>query len=369
MKRQVLVTVASALVASASLWAHHSMTAVYNDATPVTINGTVTKVEWANPHVWIYVDAAGSGIPVKWEVELASRTELRRSGWTSESLHAGDAVTIAASRARDGSHRVHGKTFTLANGKKLSDASMAARPAKQNTGKVVPRGVDGHPLLGYGTAGYWAYPSKPALYEASAGNIAMNSEGILANLADAGKVAPFQPWAKALYEYRQRTLLKDDPMAACIPPGGPRQFQAPYGVQVLQDPNRPRVFVLSRGGNRNWRNIDMDGRALPGGDDVTPAFFGYSVGKWEGDTLVIQTVGLLERFWVSNGGVPHTESARLTERLSRPDYDTLRYEVTVDDPGAYTRTWTGGWDLQWVAGDDADEYFCDDNNRELELEK
>jgi hypothetical protein len=77
-------------------------------------------------------------------------------------------------------------------------------------------------------------------------------------------------------------------------------------------------------------------------------------------------VGLAERFWFSNGGVPHGESVKLTERISRPDYDTLRYEVTVEDPGTYTRPWTASWELQWVPGEDVDEYFCDDNNREIE---
>lgn len=355
------IRVAVGLVfAAVSLWAHHSMTAVYNDATPVTVNGTVSKFDWANPHVRVTVDAVGGS----WDVEFASRTELRRSGWTGESLHVGDVVTVVGSRARDGKRRAHGKTLTIAGGAKLSEASPTAARAK--SGKSAPKWPNGHVRLGAepGQAGYWANPSKAAMYETSAGNIAMNSEGILANIADAGKVAPFQPWAKALYEYRQKTLLKDDPMAACLPAGGPRQFQAANGVQFLEDPDRPRVFVLARGSNRNWRNIDLDGRVVPNNDDVTPTFFGYSVGKWEGDTLVVQTTGLAERFWFSNGGVPHGEGAKLTERISRPDYDTLRYEVTVEDPGTYTRPWTASWDLQWVPDDEVDEYYCDDNNTE-----
>jgi hypothetical protein len=215
-----------------------------------------------------------------------------------------------------------------------------------------------------GEVGYWANPSVASLIENTAGNIRMNSEGLLANIADAAKVAPFQPWAKGLYEYRQRTLLKDDPMAVCLPPGGPRQFQAPYGIRIVEQPDRQRMFVLSQGGNRNWRLIDLDGRKLPNPDDATPTFFGYSSGKWEGDTLTIDTVGLAERFWFANGGLPHTEHVRLTERLSRPNAGTLKYEVTVDDPGTYTRPWTGGWNLQWVPSDDSEEYFCDDYNRE-----
>jgi len=361
MKARILLGAAGLAAIAGSLLAHHSMTAVYNDAAPVTISGTVSRFEWANPHVWVYVDTARGS----WDVEFASRSELLRAGWTGESLHVGDVVTVAASRARDGKNRAHGKTITLANGMKLSE-SASSMIAATKTGKAAPRWPNGHVRLGPepGQAGYWANPSRPAMFEVSAGNIAMNSDGLLANIADAAKVAPFQPWAKALYEYRQRNFLKDDPMAACLPAGGPRQFQAPNGVQILEDPDRPRVFVMARGSNRNWRNIDLDGREVPRGEDVTPSYFGYSVGKWEGDTLVIETTGLAERFWFSNGGVPHGEGVKLTERISRPDYDTLRYEVTVDDPGTYTRPWTARWDLQWIARDEVDEYYCDDNNRE-----
>ncbi|MBV9505907.1 MAG: hypothetical protein JO323_12975, partial [Acidobacteriia bacterium] len=133
-----------------------------------------------------------------------------------------------------------------------------------------------------------------------------------------------------------------------------------------EQPDRKRIFFMSAGGNRNWRLVYLDGRELPQGDDVSPTYFGYSAGAWEGDTLVLHTVGFNERFWMSNGGVPHTESLKLTERLSRPDFNTLKYEVTVDDAGAYTKPWSTSWNLQWVANEDLPEYFCQDNNRDPE---
>ena len=176
--------------------------------------------------------------------------ELRRAGWTGESLHVGDEVTaspgVALATVRRGAH---GKTIALASGAKLNEStgSMIAR-AKQPQ-RPAPRYPNGHVRMGPepGGAGYWANPSRASLYEMTTGNIAMNSEGILANIADAEKVAPFKPWAKALYVYRQRNLLKDDPMADCLPPGGPRQFQAPYGVQFLEDPySAPNVRAISR---------------------------------------------------------------------------------------------------------------------------
>lgn len=341
MKARVLLTSTLILVlGAASLWAHHSMKAVYNDAAPVTIAGSVSRFEWVNPHVWVFVEAQGG----RWEVEFASRTELKRAGWTADSLRVGDTVAVTGDRARDGSRKAHGRTVAVA-GKTLKEAS-AADVSRAKSGKAAPRWPGGHVRLGAepGQAGYWVAGALP----------------------EAAKDAPFKPWAKALYDYRQKNFLKDDPMAACLPAGGPRQFQVPYGVQFLEDPDRGRVFVLSRGSNRNWRNIDLDGRALPNGEDVTPTYFGYSVGKWEGDTLAVQTVGLIERFWFMDNGMPHTEAAKLTERISRPDFDTLTYEVTVDDIGAYTQPWTARWNLRWIPEDDIDEYFCDDYNRELE---
>jgi hypothetical protein len=154
-------------------------------------------------------------------------------------------------------------------------------------------------------------------------------------------------------------------MAYCLPPGGPRQFQDRYGVQILEQPDRQRIFVMSAGGNRNWRLIWLDGRKNPDPDDVTPTYYGYSTAKWEGDTLLAETTAFTERFWFTNGGLPHTEKLALVERISRPDFDTLKYEVTINDPGAYTKPWTGGFNLAWVPAD-VEEYFCDESNHETE---
>jgi hypothetical protein len=150
----------------------------------------------------------------------------------------------------------------------------------------------------------------------------------------------------------------------CKPPGGPRQFQQPFGVQFLEDRERRRIFVLLGSGNSNFRLIYLDGRGhlgQIGGDDDNPLYYGRSVGKWEGDTLVLDTRGFNEDFWFTNGGLPHTEQLRLIERFSRPDFDTLKYDVTIDDPGAYTRQWSSGWTMRWVAGQELPRHLCQDN--------
>jgi len=346
--------------------AHHSLAAEYDDKKPLTLKGAVTKFDWTNPHVFVFLDVAdpGGGI-TNWAVEFPSRIELKRDGWTQESIRIGEVVTIDASLARDGSKQANAKVVILSNGKRLNAAPAPFLKVSQPAGPT-PRWPDGHPRLGVvpGETGYWSSTAASILEETGA-SVRMNSDGLLANIADAGKVAPFQPWAKGLYEYRQKTLLKDDPMAACLPPGGPRQFQVPYGIQIVEQPEKKRVFAMSGGGNHNWRLINLDARAHQP-DDVIPTYYGDSVGKWEGDTLVIDTLGFNERFWFTNGGLPHTESLHLTERLSRPDFNTLKYEVRVDDPGAYTRPWSGSWALQWIPNQEIEEYFCDEYNRDNE---
>jgi hypothetical protein len=193
----------------------------------------------------------------------------------------------------------------------------------------------------------------------------MNADGQLADIEDADRVAPFQPWALALYKHRQERFLQDDPMYLdCKPPGGPREFQSKLGVQFIEDRERERVFVLHGSGNRNYHIFYLDGRDPVGqvsGDDDNPLFFGRSVGEWEGDTLVISTVGFNENFWFTRGGLPHTNLLSLTERFTRVDYDTLRYEVTIDDPGAYTRPWSASWELSWFGGEELPIHLCQEN--------
>jgi hypothetical protein len=347
-------------------FAHHSMAAAYDDKKPTTIKGVVTKFDWTNPHVFVFIDvAAANGDAVTWAAEFPSRIELKRQGWTDDSLKVGDTVTAEGSLARDGSKQIGGRQLTLANGKKLM-AVAGLVPLTAKDSKPTPRWPDGHPRLGFvpGETGYWTAAPGSNLFE-NGSNAQMDANGLLANISTAGKVAPFQPWAKGLYEYRQRALLKDDPMAACLPPGGPRQFQTANGLQILEEPERKRIFVMSGGGNRNWRLINLDGRAHKP-DDVIPTYYGDSVGQWEGDTLVVDSIGFNERFWFANGGLPHTEALHLTERISRPDFNTLKYEVTVNDPGAYIRPWSGSLTLQWVPNQEIEEYFCDEYNRDLE---
>ncbi len=209
-----------------------------------------------------------------------------------------------------------------------------------------------------GESGYWGRPSTTSLIEAGV-DVAMDGRGLLEDIENAGEVAPFRPWALALYQYRQRNGLADDPVQHCISPAGPRHLMDERGFRMIQDRNYERVYVMFGGGNRNWRLIFLDGREPPDPEEVVGTYYGYSSGQWEGDTLVVRSSGFNDRFWFSNGGLPHTSALQLVERFTRSDYDTLEYEVTIDDPLTYTRQWTASWTLEWMAGEEIAEYFCE----------
>ena len=169
---------------------------------------------------------------------------------------------------------------------------------------------------------------------------------------------PFQPWARKLYEERRANYGRDDPHTRCKPSGGPRMFHTPYGFEVLDLTDQ--IIFISVGSPHSWKLVYMDGRPHP--EKPAPSWFGHSVGRWEGDTLVIDTVGFNDKFWMERNGFPHTQQLHLIERLSRPDFNTLKYEVTIDDPGAYTETWSGGWLISWGDGNEPFDYLCQENN-------
>jgi hypothetical protein len=170
--------------------------------------------------------------------------------------------------------------------------------------------------------------------------------------------APFQPWAKAVYEDRQKHEL--EPHTRCKPSGVARQFLTPYGVEFVELPEMQRVFIFDVGGPHTYRTVYMDGRPHP--RDLTPSFYGHSIGWWEGDTLNVDTIGYNEAFWLDRRGLPHTEQLHTLEKFTRVNQAQVRYEVTVDDPGAYTAPWTAQFNLRWENGTELFEYVCQQAN-------
>jgi hypothetical protein len=364
---RALAAAIAALLLAAPLTAHHEILAKFDDTKPMSLNGVVTLVDWRNPHAHVFINVRDAkGQSANWAVELESPIDLQYGGWNRESVRAGDNIRVDGIAARDGSRQLWGNTVMTSTGRRVLNVEPRVPPALL-TPRPAPRWPDKQPRLGPapgGAEGYWAFPSRTVLVENDA-SIPMTAYGLLRNVADAPKVAPLQPWALQLYTERQQRFLRDDPQFLhCKPPGGPRQWQLPYGVQLVEDRERQRVFVLIGSGNNNFRIIYTDGRSHAGqvgGDDDNPLYYGRSVARWEGETFVVDTRGFNEDFWFTNGGLPHTEQLRLVERFTRTDFDTLRYEVTVEDPGAYTRPWKSSSTLRWVADEEMPRHLCQDN--------
>ncbi len=234
---------------------------------------------------------------------------------------------------------------SLAQGRGQTRPAADAQPPEP-----APRWPDGRVNLG-------SVPGKKGYWEVRPG---------LGGFPRANDV-PFQPWARAVYDYRQATNTKDSPLVACKAAGGPSFFNAP-GFEIVDVPELRSIFILNIAGPHSWRVIYMDGRPHPSGDDVRPTFLGHSVGRWEGDTLVIDSVGFNEKLWAA-GAYPNTQQLHIIERISRPNLKTLMYEMTIDDPGAYTKPWSGSWTIsektasQWIPGGEMFEYICQDDGK------
>ena len=177
---------------------------------------------------------------------------------------------------------------------------------------------------------------------------------------------PFQPWAAAVYDYHSKNESKYDPEGYCLPPGGPRLMATPYPMEIIQLPEQKRIVMIFEGATHIWREVFMDGRPHPRGDELNPTYLGHSVGRWEGDTLVVDVVGFNEQTWMDYYGHPHTDMLHVVEKYSRPTKNTLAYEATFDDPGAYTKPFTVRWNINWNPTGELTEYICQENNKYLQ---
>jgi len=213
-------------------------------------------------------------------------------------------------------------------------------------------------------------PGEPALWGGS-GRLAINPGSYEPRTTLSAPIhvdnVPLQPWARALMDYRHQNFLKDEPYTRCKPSFGPRLWTTAYGFEILDTPELQRIYIFTNGGAHSFHTIYMDGRPHPEPRELQPSYYGHSIGHWEGDTLVIDTVGFNERVWMNRDALPNTDRLHLIERLTRIDFDTLNYEVTIDDPGAYTATWQSGFSLRLAKGDELFEYLCQDNNHGPEL--
>ena len=216
---------------------------------------------------------------------------------------------------------------------------------KPNLRAPAPKTRDGKPDF----SGIWATPDGT----------------YLANLTAGGVEAPMTPWAQQIFKERQDNEGRDRPSSTCLP-HSVTDFDAHFTPRkIIQTPTE---LVMLYEGYHTFRQIHTDGRALP--KDPEPAWFGYSVGRWEGDTLVVETIGNHIGTWLDDAGHPHSEDLHILERFRRLDFGHMSVQITMTDPKAYTRPWTVsfGWNL--LPDTELLDWFCENNkNAELLLPK
>lgn len=173
---------------------------------------------------------------------------------------------------------------------------------------------------------------------------------------------PFQPWAEAVFNERKTGAhSKEEPDANCLPQGVPKIDTAPAPWKVLQAPGE--VVILYEAFTQ-YRQIFTDGRNLP--KDPNPTWFGYSVGHWEGDTLVVETTGFNGKgTWLDQLGHPSTDALHVTERFHRTDFGHMQIQITIDDPKAYTKPWTITEDPKLNPSTELLEFVCNENERDV----
>jgi len=240
-------------------------------------------------------------------------------------------LAASAPRAADGKPDLTGMWFNLGN------EGACPPDIKSESGECIEKGLG----IGDATLGL---PRQ-------AGNIADGMPGGL----------PYTPWAAALMKERAGTAGTQDPHSKCLPPTFPRSYALPHIQKFIQTPG---LVVILDEFNASYRQIFTDGRPLP--EDPQPSWNGYSSGKWEGDTLVVQTNGFRDELWLDMRGNPQTSASKVTERFHRPDFGHLEIEVTVDDPKAYTKPWTVKFRQTIVLDTELVDEICLENEKSMQ---
>src|SRR6267154_4178106 len=217
-----------------------------------------------------------------------------------------------------------------------SPVAGQAKSAKKQTSKSTPRTPDGKPDL----SGFWQGPLLRNMFE-SVGGPPLNAAGLAA--------------------YRYNMTQSINPEGICVFAGVPRASISGVPFEILQNANRVAfLYELMT----TWRSIPIDGRKQPPLDDIEASFFGHGVGSWDGDALVIDSIGFKDKLsWVDDDAHPHSDAMHVVERWSRPDWDHLLHEVTVEDPKFYTKPWTFSRVFTAMpTGEELYEFACDENN-------
>jgi hypothetical protein len=238
---------------------------------------------------------------------------------------------------------------------------------KPNLRGPAPKTTDGKPDF----YGIWRFVDSPdarpgTLPPAGTGTIGIGQRAPgLIQFFDIGATLqdglPFQPWAAELRKQRVAQNNKDNPDAHCLPIGLMQLHTHPEPRKIIQTPG---LLVILYEANGGVRQIFTDGRPLPR-DDAQPWWYGYSTGKWDGDTLVVETNSFRDDVWLDVEGSPLTASAKMTERFRRVDFGNMEIVVTFDDPKAYTKPWTVKINHRLMVNTDLIEFVCQENEKDV----
>ena len=227
---------------------------------------------------------------------------------------------------------------------------------KPNLSAPVPRAADGRPDF----SGVWLVDGFGPPGAEGTGPVPRTVFFDVAHGLN-GQRPPYLPWAAKLRDDRREQEAKDNPDARCLPLGPLQMLAHPLPKKIIQ---MPGLLVLLHERNMEFRQIFLDGRPLPEVDDnLQPWWYGYSVGHWEGDTLVVESDGFRDDGWLDVYGSPLTDKGKLTERWRRPDFGHLEIDITVDDPKAYTKPFTVRVSQQLTVDQELIEFICNENEK------
>ena len=304
---------------AAPLFAHHLGQTAFDSSKKISLEGRITKVVWENPHIWYEMEVKDKdGKAVTWELEGGEPNPLHRRGWRKDDLQVGDLLTLRdASTARDGSHRVSGGVFLKNGGIRVFNGNgphkdeLEGVAAPPTDAKMVADPKDFSGLWGQGKG----------------------STDISTDLLPGEEISLTAFGAE---RYKKVDLAKSG-VNWCLPYGPTRSIISIAPTLFVQSSN---ALVMLFEPQIDYRVIYLDGRSHPADVADYPTWFGDSIGKWDGNTLVVDTVGVDDRTWLDSFGFEHSDKLHLIEKIKKTDPNTLEITVTVEDPVFYTKPFT-----------------------------
>jgi len=341
-----LAAAAVVLAAAVPAVAHHSNSAYQVDKI-VTLEGTVKEWKWMNPHTWLILEVDGAdGKKQEWAVEGRPPGILGRAGWSSTILQPGERVTVHASPAKNGDPEAIIARVTKADGTVLGNqpnfnreaVADVARPATPSAAPTAGSRPNFAGVYYSAQEGGQAPPParRPGAPLPPPTRSSPTADGSQGRGPDAPKLTPeyLAKW-NVITKSRISGSYEYDNVANCLPPGVPAMMSAAYGMEIMQDEQKITFFSEHQDA---LRRVYLDGRKATPEILADPTYAGYSTGRWEGDTLVVDTVALTTKSYI-DGSSPHSDKMTVQERMRFVEPGVLENQITVTDSEALTEPW------------------------------